>query len=101
MVSILLWFVIQWFYSGSVPLLQHITPFPPPSPPSLSRACVCAASGSLSRARTLLNVCVRRALTSNQEGGRAKMTYKFKLALVYCNHFLIYIICYYKGTANT
>lgn len=67
----------------------------------ISRLCVCCQWLSLSRARTLLNVCVRRALTSNQEGGRAKMTYKFKLALVYCNHFLIYIICYYKGTANT
>lgn len=60
----------------------------------ISRLCVCCQW--LARARTLLRelvcVCVRRALTSNQEGGRAKMTCKFKLALVYCIHLCIYII---------
>jgi len=52
----------------------------------LAPVCVCCQW--LARARTLLNelVCMRRALTSNQEGGRAKMTCKFNLALVYCNH---------------
>lgn len=51
MFTILRWFVTQLNYSSWAPLLQHITLFHPPSPPSLSRACVCAACQWLASAR--------------------------------------------------
>jgi len=72
MVSILLWFVIQRFYPGSVPLLQHITPFPPPSPPSLSRACVCVLPVARSRAHPSQRARVHAPCVDVQPGGWAR-----------------------------